>query len=311
MIHVNWCVDDPFFMEIIHNHPIRAFSNRLDFVSNRAYVKPLRDKGLNAHFLALAADTSLFFAADGPARYERDLCFVGNSYRKQLDELCADHGAFMESLVGFMGDLLKRYENDTRLDLEAEIVKKLAAIHLPFSLPQPKAIFLIKHFVSFLFRKRIVRSLANHYPDFMVFGDKFWLCDLPQEKVSTAVGYYINLNETYRRTKINIDINRVVITEGMTQRIFDCGAGGNFVITSDKPVVEEFFVTKGENREVIVFNNELHLKESIDYFLKNEDERNVIARRARERVLKDHTYDHRVRSIFRTISEQIGTKGFP
>jgi spore maturation protein CgeB len=140
----------------------------------------------------------------------------------------------------------------------------------------------------------------------MVFGDEFWLCDLPREKVSTAVGYYINLNETYRQTKINIDINRVVITEGLTQRIFDCSAGGNFVITSNKPVIDEFFVTKGENREAIVFNNELHLKELIDYFLKHDDERNAIAQRARERVFKEHTYDHRVRSIFRVISEQMG-----
>ena len=309
MIHINWCVDDPFFMEIIHGHAIKATPNRFDFVSNRAYVKPLRKRGLDAHFLALASDTSLFYPFPGPARYDRSLCFVGNSYRQQLDEFFAEHGAFMESLVEFLSELLKRYENDARLDIEAEVAEKLASIHLPLSLPKPKAVFLVKHFISFLFRKRIICSLAQSYDDFMVFGDQWWLIDLPQDKVSMAVGYHINLNETYQRTKINIDINRVVITEGLTQRVFDCAASGSFVITSSKPVIDEFFITAGKKQEAVVFDNEFHLKELIDYFLKHEDERCAIAKRARTRVLGEHTYDHRVQSIFRVLSQRMGTKG--
>lgn len=305
MVHINWCVDDPFFMEIIHNRPVKASPNRIDFVSNRAYVRPLCERGLNAYFIALAADTSLFFPTDDSLSYKRDICFVGNSYRKQLDELCKDHGPFLESLAGFMGDLLKSYEIDPRLDLETEVVKKLSSVRLPLTLPRRKAVFLIKHFISFLFRKRIVSALAKCYDDFMVFGDELWLCDLPREKVSREVGYYINLNETYGRTRINIDINRVVITEGMTQRVFDCGAGGNFVITSNKPIIEEFFLTHGENQEAVVFNNEAHLKELIDYFMKHDDERQAIASRARERILKEHTYDHRVQSMFRVLSEHL------
>jgi len=309
MIHVNWCVDDPFFMEIIHGHTIHATPNRIDFVSNRAYIEPLRKRGMDAHFLALASDTSLFYPLQGPSRYERSLCFVGNSYRQQLDELFAEHEAFMESLVDFLSELLKRYESDARLDITAEVAKKMALIQLPLSLPLRKAVFLVKHFISFLFRKRIVCSLAQSYDDFMVFGDQWWLVDLPREKISMAVGYYINLNETYQRTKINIDINRVVITEGLTQRVFDCAASGSFVITSNKPIIDEFFITAGKKQEAVVFDNEHHLKELIDYFLIHEDERCAITQRARMRVLNEHTYNNRVRSIFRVLSQRMGTKG--
>jgi spore maturation protein CgeB len=308
MVHVNWCVDDPFFMEVIHGHPIKPAPNRVDFVSNRAYVRPLRERGMDAHFLALASDPSLFRPTEAPVTYERDLCFVGNSYRKQLDELCAFHEPFMESLAGFMSALLTRHENDATLDLEAHVQKKIDALRLPLSLPRRKAVFLVKHFVSFLFRKRIVCSLMNHYPGFTVFGDEGWLIDLPREKVSSSVGYYRNLNETYGRTKINVDINRAVITEGLTQRLFDCGAGAHFVITSNKPVIEEFFVTSGDGREAVVFNGETHLRELIDYFLTHEGERRAIAQRAHARVLREHTYDHRVRSILALLSEKIGSR---
>ena len=308
IIHVNWCVDDPFFMEIFHNRPLNAASNRVDFVSNRAYVGPMRARGLDAHFLPLAVDPTLFFPAPGPPAYKRDVCFVGNSYRKQLDQFCEGHGPFMEGLAPFMGELLKRYETDMLVDIGAEAAKKIAEIDLPASLNVPQATFIVKHFISYLFRKRLVCSLARSYPGFMVFGDEFWLCDLPKEKVSLATGYYTNLNETYAQTKINIDINRVVITEGMTQRVFDCLAGENFIMTNKKSIVNEFFSTEGAGREVVVFDNERHCKELIDHFLDRDDERRAIAQRGRKRVLAEHTYDHRLRTMLRAVSNHIGTK---
>jgi hypothetical protein len=85
-------------MEVFHGRPIAPASNRLDFVSNRAYVAPMREKGLNAHFLPLAADPAIFFPPfAGAPDYARDLCFVGNSYRAQVNEFCSSceraHGA--------------------------------------------------------------------------------------------------------------------------------------------------------------------------------------------------------------------------
>jgi hypothetical protein len=116
-LHVNWCVDDPFFMEIFHDRPLKSAFNRLDFVSNRAYVEPLRAKGFIAHFLPLATDPSLFFPFSGNTGYKRNVCFVGNSYRKQLDEFCAGHGDFLQRLVPFMGEALKNRESDVTTDI--------------------------------------------------------------------------------------------------------------------------------------------------------------------------------------------------
>jgi spore maturation protein CgeB len=307
-LHINWCVDDPFFLEIFHNRSLKNADYRLDFVSNRAYVGPLLTRGFNAHFLPLAADPSMFFPLSGPQSCSRDLCFVGNSYRKQLDEFCAGHDDFLQSLVPFMGETLKMWESDVTTDICAEVVKKIVSSDLPPSLPARKAIFIVKHFISYLFRKRFVCSLAMAYPDFMVFGDEFWLCDLPKEKVSLSVGYYANLNQTYGQTKINLDINRIVITEGLTQRVFDCLAGGNFILTNRKSIIGEFFHIDGQDREVVVFDNELHCRELIDYFLFHEDQRRTIAQRGRKRVLLEHTYDHRVHSIFSVLSNHVSAR---
>jgi spore maturation protein CgeB len=140
----------------------------------------------------------------------------------------------------------------------------------------------------------------------MVFGDQWWLLDLPREKISTAVGYYINLSQTYQQTKVNIDVNRVVIREGLTQRVFDCLGSGSFVITSKKSVLPEFFEVQGDNRETVMFESEKHLKDLIDYFASHDEERAAIVQRGRQRVLAEHTYDHRIQAIFRTVSSEMG-----
>jgi spore maturation protein CgeB len=305
IFQVNWCVDDPFFMEDFHGRPIAPASNRIDFVSNRAYVPVMLKKGLNAHFLALAADPALFFPTSPSSAYKRDVCFVGNSYRNQIDEFCAECKNLMDDLVPFMGTVLKRYEKNMLIDIEQEVVEELSGHVLPASLSKRKAIFIVKHFISYLFRKRIVAGLAKEFHDFMVFGDALWALDLPQEKVSTAVGYYTNLRETYVETRVNIDINRVVITEGLTQRVFDCCACGGFIITNNKSILNEFFITDGPEKQIAAFDNEPHLKELINYYRSHEEERKGIALRGRQRVLQEHTYDHRMKTIFKILSENI------
>jgi spore maturation protein CgeB len=302
VIHVNWCADDPFFYEIFHAVPLRQRKNRLDFVTDRGYIGAMRKRGLCAHFLPLATDPSIFYPAQRPEPFERTACFVGNSYRMQIDGFTKDNDEFIEGLVPFVTSLLSEYKKNPSLDIEERISQKVAARPLPASLSPQKAVFILKHVVSYFYRKRLIVSLARAYADFMVFGDEFWALDLPVEKVSTAVGYYVNLCETYRRTKVNIDVNRVVIREGLTQRVFDCLASGSFVVTSAKPILSEFFELGAGKEETIAFESEAQLKELIDFYSSHDSARDAIVARGRARVLAQHTYDHRIGTILSVLS---------
>jgi spore maturation protein CgeB len=305
IIQVNWCVDDPFFSETMFGRALCPAPNRIDFVSDRAYVPDMRKRGLNAHFLALAADPTIFFPDSAPPDYKRDLCFVGNSYRKQIEEFCTQCEGLMERLVPFMAGILNRYEKNMLIDIGQEVSNELDHCELPAPLSKQKALFIIKHFISYLFRKKIIRNLSHEFSDFMAFGDALWVMDLPKEKVSTAVGYYTNLRETYRETRVNLDINRIVITEGLTQRVFDCLACGAFIITNNKPIINEFFVVDGPEKELVTFNNEQHLNRLIKHYIKHESERNDIIYRGQRRVLLEHTYDHRIQNLFKILSEHL------
>jgi spore maturation protein CgeB len=304
--HVNWCVDDPFFTEIYHNRSYKPKKNRVDFVSNRAYVTLMNKRGYDAHFLPLAADPTLFTPPSGHVEYEHEICFVGNSYKQQIDEFCTGHEDFLDTLVPFMGDLVLRYQSDITTDIDNIISSHITSMKLPDNLPMRKAVFIIKHFISYLYRKRLICGLAADYPEFTVYGDAAWLGDIPEKQFRPSVSYYFRLGEIYRKSKINIDINRVVITEGLTQRIFDCLAGNSFILTSKKAIVSELFNIDSKLQEVVLFDNEQHCRDLINYYLKHDSERMVIAERGRNRVLSEHTYDHRIREMLKIVSARLG-----
>ncbi|MBD3420887.1 MAG: glycosyltransferase [Chitinivibrionales bacterium] len=300
IVHVNWDVDDPFFLAVISNITFAPHARRFDFVSDRGYVEPLRSRGYTVRFLPLATDPDLF-KPDDSLRPVRRCCFVGNSYRADIDKYIADSDSFLKKHLAFINSLLHAYARDMQYPLEAAIEEYLAGIQAPRSIPAARLAFNMKHFIGYLFRKNLVVSLAGRYEDFMVFGDRHWAQDLPQKKVSPAVGYYTNLAQTYQQTQVNIDINRIVIRDGFTQRVFDCLASGAFIITSPKKVVDEFFVTGGPQQELVVFRDGEDLQCLIDYYLDHEEQRQAIAARGRRKVLGRHTYDHRIREIFRVI----------
>jgi len=305
ILHINWCVDDPFFIETMHGVPLPCYPNRIDFVSDRGYVQPMKMRGVQAHFLPLATDPSIFYPLHPRPEYLRDVCFIGSSYVKEVEDYIGQYMPFIEERIGFVHELIHAYKADMNFDIGARIYERLGRDALPEGLTRERAILMLKYFIGYSYRKQVVTGLASRFPDFKVFGDAEWTVFLPREKVAMAVGYYINLNETYQQTRVNIDINRAVIRDGFTQRVFDCGASGSFVITSAKPIMREYFECEGPDREVVLFDNEEDLMQKAEYYRTRDAERTAITRRAREKVSAHHTYDHRIHEMFAIIRDAL------
>jgi spore maturation protein CgeB len=305
IVHINWSVDDPFYEEIMQTKKFRPSRLRLDFVSDKGYVEQMRKRGYQAYFLPLAVDPALFNPGEGASdTWENEIVFVGNSYLKQMDDFLKITPAFIDTLAPFLGEVVDRYHENVEYDVEGQIEKRLRKMILPADLPAEKALFIAKHAAGYFGRRRIILYLASKYPGFRVYGESGWLRDLSPGRLGTT-RYYDGLCSVYRRAKITIDINRMVIRNGFTQRVFDVPASGGFLITSAKPVIDEYFETSGPNREMVVFRSRKELMGLIDYFLDHEDERIAIAQRGMKKVLASHTYDHRIAEMFGVISREM------
>lgn len=301
IVHLNWCVDDPFFEEIILRKKFRPSSLRIDFVSDKDYLPEMNSRGYHAYFLPLATDPTLFFPQNRP--YINDVAFVGSSYLNQISEFSNMAPTFVESMIPSIASILKENLLNNEVDLERLLHDKISASPRPQNCSIKKALFICKHLAGFLYRKEIVSELAKSYDNFAVYGDNGWLSCI-KNKLHKTIGYGNELREIYNGTRINIDINRVVIRNGFTQRVFDVLACRSFLITSTKPLIREFFETENK-KEIVTFSTAEELTDLVRFFLNHESQLKAIAQRGYEKILAAHTYKHRIQQIFRIVKKHL------
>lgn len=85
---------------------------------------------------------------------------------------------------------------------------------------------------------------------------------------------------------------------GLNMRTFEIPAAGGFEITDYVPGIEKQFEI---GSEMIVYRSPEDFRELVDYYLDHPEERSAIVKRGRERVLRDHTYEQRMKSMLEVL----------
>ncbi|HVO41060.1 MAG TPA: glycosyltransferase [Aggregatilineales bacterium] len=100
-------------------------------------------------------------------------------------------------------------------------------------------------------------------------------------------------------SKIQINPHGNFMRYGGNLRLFEASACGVFQITDDLPGVSRWF-TPGET--IAVYRDRGHLRDQVNYYLGHDDERQQIARSARDHVYAYHTYVHRMKTLTELVS---------
>ena len=98
-------------------------------------------------------------------------------------------------------------------------------------------------------------------------------------------------------SKINLNITRWSHTNvyaSATARPFELAAYGACIVSQPYNGIEEWF---NVGRELVVVNSEDEAVELYEWLLESDDERLQMGERARQRVLKDHTYRNRAQTV--------------
>lgn len=142
-------------------------------------------------------------------------------------------------------------------------------------------------------RKQLYRSIKN--PKLRIHEG--WV------EPAIAANYYngtkIVLN-THRPFNLQQNENRMgIVGKSINNRTFDAASCGAFQLIEFKEDLPTHFI---EEEEIVSFKNYQELIEKIDYYMQNEEERIRIANNARARVLKEHTFEHRVTIMLEIIN---------
>jgi len=149
-------------------------------------------------------------------------------------------------------------------------------------------------------RRVAFRELVNH--DFKIWGTE-WDDDHVLERLVQMKGARVSPEECvkiFNATKINLNLHSSVqakelVTFGdfINPRTFELAACGSFQLVDKRTLFEGAF----EDDELATFSSIEELLEKIDYYLNNPKECKTFIQKGRERVLKDHTYTARMRTL--------------
>ncbi len=154
-------------------------------------------------------------------------------------------------------------------------------------------------------RQQMFASFANE--PFRIWGSEWPMCK-PFDRLVQDEARRISPEEyikIFNATEVNLNLHSSTERDGvdpfgdfLNPRTFELASCEAFQLVDERLLLPEAFEV---GKEIVTFRNLSDLREKIDYYLKHPEERTAIARRARARVLRDHTYDQRLQQMLSVI----------
>lgn len=295
--HVTWFVDDP--RTIIMGNTSYASAHTIALTWDRAYLDYLKRAGFShAHWMPLAADTSVFNGEPSPTP-SFPPTFVGNSMEwfaaRAWESVTADPKLLAAAQAAFEGERVTRERFGSGLDaiVGADFYGELdeeqrRSLEMLFFLEGTRR-----------YRRRYLERL--HDEGVRVRGDadwRRWMSD-----AGPPVHYFNELPAFYRECEVNLNFTSIQMPGAVNQRVFDCPAAGGFLLTDAQADLSNLFDTEVE---VASFGSVEECVEKLRWFRDRPNARREILERARSRILREHTYVHRMKAIARLVLEHFG-----
>lgn len=161
-------------------------------------------------------------------------------------------------------------------------------------------------------RRIAFRELVNL--DFKLWGTE-WEGDHVLEPIVQMKGARVSSEDCvkiFNATKVNLNLHSSIqsdelVTNGdfVNPRTFELAACGAFQLVDERALLGEAF----EEGELTTFISLQDMLDKIDFYLANPEKREAIAQKAQARVLADHTYQARMRSLLEFTAQRV--EGWP
>lgn len=314
IIYYSWVYDSPHYTLFASTSKYPC--NRIGCF-DRALVERLNKMGIDTvKHLPLGVEWSGVddhaIIGAGKDKYSCDVSFVGSLYKdahNYYDDL--DDGILKERAVEYIKKQCFEYREDRlsgffKVDKEEpslteeirDILKRRDLFPGAEYIEDVEYIF-SSHFlekkVTVDERHMLLNELAGKACDFALFTGS----DLSEEpklkKVNRGiVDYYKEMPRVFGNSKINLNITLRSIKTGIPLRALDIMGCGGFLLSNYQEELAEFF---REGEEVVLFYNLEDCLEKIEYYLKHEDERKLIAKAGQEAVRTRFDYRSQLKKL--------------
>jgi len=306
---VNWFVDDPEILSPSHVQPAARFL--VNAVFDRAHAEQLKKRGCERTFYLPLGAVPAKFARDAAGaatwRPPAPVVFVGNagldlwdrSFSQIVPHIQGDAAAIrcvIAEEIGRCADWLEQNPGASISEhIEHDVATQAGKEFYGFGGFRNALVSLVEFQASFQARKRILNGIDA--AKVAVVGGADWDGHLNGPARVEPVPYK-NIGQVYRAAPINLNVTRYHLKTAVNQRVFDVPAAGGFLLTDYRSCMDEMFEI---GKEIVCYRGLADLNEKIRYYLERPGERAEIVRRGRERIAREHTYEHRALAMIEAV----------
>ena len=238
--------------------------------------------------------------------YREEICFVASLYDDNFyDEFCSH---LPQNLQDYFVDLFEnaafRWDGIDRIHgtVNNELVAYIRAVTPGFQMVNlfdiPDSVYFENGYVTRkianIERICALNLLAEKYPVTLYTTSVTAKQRLHGVKIMPPICSEQDLHNTFRSSKINLNISLKGIEGGTPQRIMDIMGAGGFVLTNYCPETADLFQ---EDKEIVMFRTPEELLEKADYYLKHDKEREEIAQNGHVKVMQRYTYTEKIKKL--------------
>jgi spore maturation protein CgeB len=155
--------------------------------------------------------------------------------------------------------------------------------------------YFIYNAVTFYKRKKIIDALLPY--GLKVFGPESWKESLPEKYKDRYGGFisYHDLCDVYRSAQLNVNIHSHQCPTCLNPRDFDVPMAGSVVLGDYVDDADRGYFVPGE--EMLVFRSQEEMIHQVETALADPARLETMAEKAHQRVVNEHTYAHRAKTI--------------
>ncbi len=305
ILYLSWSYDSP--LDYAAMEETLGYETNYVFLFDGAECRKLQKKGYtNVFHLPLAVNTErlagIISTEKEREKYETDISMVGQLYESTLSTLMLPLSEYDKGYLTAIAE--------TQLQLygcyylEEVITKELTArMNTAYrnmgqnnlTLTRQGLINAVAKHITNAERVLLLDILSEQYRVTLYGPDRDQ--NLPRVNWRGSAGYFDEMPQIFRCSKINLNISLKCIQSGIPLRALDIMGCGGFLLTNYQQEIDESFV---DGEEVVMYTSIADAVAKCRYYMEHDEERRIIAQNGYKKVKALFGFEERLRTMFQT-----------
>lgn len=305
ILYLSWSYDSP--LDYAAMEETLGYETNYVFLFDGAECRKLQKKGYtNVFHLPLAVNTErlagIISTEKEQEKYETDISMVGQLYESTLSTLMLPLSEYDKGYLTAIAE--------TQLQLygcyylEEVITKELTArMNTAYrnmgqnnlTLTRQGLINAVAKHITNAERVLLLDILSEQYRVTLYGPDRDR--NLPRVNWRGSAGYFDEMPQIFRCSKINLNISLKCIQSGIPLRALDIMGCGGFLLTNYQQEIAESFV---DGEEVVMYTSIADAVAKCRYYMEHDEERRIIAQNGYKKVKALFGFEDRLRTMFQT-----------